>query len=122
MAFQTRSQKDMALAASKIEADVIGKDFAGEYKRRCHQFPAFVLQCGLAQAVAFFAAKATDNDAYKTFLEHVAAVHNKNRADFVKEVREAQISEYMRLTRRTLDVTIFFKRFAEALIEDKEGA
>jgi CRISPR-associated protein Cmr5 len=124
MPFQTRSQKDMALAAKKIQEEIVGQGFATEYKGLWHQFPVFVLQCGLAQAVAFSEAKAGDKEgveqAHTKLLEHLAAVHDKNRADFVRDVRTKPVGEYMRLTRRTLDAAIFFKRFAEALIEDKK--
>jgi CRISPR-associated protein Cmr5 len=125
MPFLTRSQRDMKLAAEKIAADIVSKDFAMEYKGLCHQFPVFVLQCGLAQAVAFSEAKAQgDNSkikqAHARLLEHLGAVHGKSREEFVRAVREAPVGEYMRLTRRTLDAAIFFKRFAEALISDKQ--
>jgi CRISPR-associated protein Cmr5 len=125
MSFQTRSQKDMALAANKIQSDIVGKGFANEYKGLWHQFPVFVLQCGLAQAVAFSESKAQGDDsaikqAHTKLLEHLAEVHGTTRTQLVEDVRTKPVGEYMRLTRRTLDAAIFFKRFAEALIEDKE--
>ena len=125
MPFQTRSQKDMALAAKKIQDEVVNKSFAKEYKGLCHQFPVFVLQCGLAQAVAFSAAKLQGDNlavkqAHEKLLDHIAAIHGTTGPLFIIQVRTVSMTEYMKLTRRTLDAAIFFKRFAEALIEDRE--
>ena len=128
MPFQTRSQKDMERAATLV-ASVVGEDgkTPSVYQGLCHQFPVFVLQCGLAQAVAFSASKeGTDagiEKAHRLLLDHFAAVLGfADRAAMVAGVRTASLTEYMRLTRRTLDAAIFFKRFAEALIEDEPHA
>ena len=124
MPFQTRSQRDMERAATLV-ATVVAEEgkTPSVYQGLCHQFPVFVLQCGLAQAVAFCASKAGNDagieKAHRLLLDHFATVLGfEDRMAMVSGVRTASLTEYMRLTRRTLDAAIFFKRFAEALIED----
>ena len=121
---QTRGQRDMALAA-RFVTEVVeseAKETASVYQGLCHSFPVFVLQCGLAQAVAFSAAKEGKEKgiarAHQLLLSHLAQVHGATDASaWIRGVHAATLPEYLRMTRRTLDAAVYFKRFAEALIQ-----
>jgi CRISPR-associated protein Cmr5 len=125
---KTRAQSDMELAASLVQ-DITKQhpDKHDEtrliYGGLCHSFPVMVRTCGLCQALAFSASKAGDSKgrekAHKLILDHVGKLIGQ--ADPLKAVREADTVQYMLYTRRVLSAWIYFKRFAESILEVKSA-
>jgi len=127
---KTRAQNDLILA-EKLVSEVAKeypnkKDQARQiYGGLCHSFPVMVRTCGLCQALAFSAAKAKAGggaraDAHGQLLRHVGKIigHEENP---LKAVQEADTTRYMLYTRQVLSAWIYFKRFAESILEVKSA-
>jgi CRISPR-associated protein Cmr5 len=124
---KTRAQQDMELAARLVQ-DVRSQDKETQqiYGGLCHSFPVMVRTCGLCQALAFSQAKAGDGQdarekAHRLLLQHVQKVLALN-GDVLQVVREASATQYMLYTRRVLSAWVYFKRFAESILEVKSAA
>ena len=124
---KTRAQQDMELAARLVQ-DVRSQDKETQqiYGGLCHSFPVMVRTCGLCQALAFSQAKAGEGkDArekpHRLLLQHVQKVLALN-GDVLQVVREASATQYMLYTRRVLSAWVYFKRFAESILEVKSAA
>ena len=124
---KTRAQQDMELAARLVQ-EVRSQDRETQqiYGGLCHSFPVMVRTCGLCQALAFSQAKAGDGQdarekAHRLLLQHVQKVLSLN-GDVLQVVREASASQYMLYTRRVLSAWVYFKRFAESILEVKSAA
>jgi len=124
---KTRAQQDMDLAARLVQ-EVRSQDRETQqiYGGLCHSFPVMVRTCGLCQALAFSQAKAGDGQdarekAHRLLLQHVQKVLALN-GDVLPAVREASASQYMLYTRRVLSAWVYFKRFAESILEVKSAA
>ncbi len=106
---------------SASDADVYGK--------WAHKLPVLIRSAGLAHALAFADSKAA-KEAEKKMLKDFCVVVSENPQTttelFGTDVRNAPLQEYMRLTRRSLEVCVWFKRFAESKLgvkadtEDRE--
>ncbi|MGH8542961.1 MAG: type III-B CRISPR module-associated protein Cmr5 [Gammaproteobacteria bacterium] len=84
-----------------------------EFKRFAKSFPALIQACGLAQAVAFAQPKAPEG-----FLDDLESVMKLDDGkDLCDTAREAQLTDYLRLSRDALDAATWLKRYAEALLE-----
>jgi CRISPR-associated protein Cmr5 len=100
------------------------KTLKKQYGSLCHSFPLMVLRNGLSQAVAFVWVK-SKNDAdtpYGIFLRHLSCLtggYSEEPADFQKRINKAGLIEYQRLTREILTASIWYKRFAESILEVK---
>ena len=79
-----------------------------EYSSFALAFPALVHSCGLAQALAFAQAKGRTD--YLSDLENVLG----EGGDFCTRSREAELMEYMRLSRRALAASSWIKRYCQA--------
>jgi CRISPR-associated protein Cmr5 len=120
---QTRDQK----YATKIYRQVseVAKDetIRAKYGSMAHRLPMLIRTAGLAQAVAFVESRGTA--AQKLLLEHLSetvGVTNLGEAS-----RRARIQEYMRLTNDVLAALVWYKRFAESVLDvdasqDEESA
>lgn len=116
MSFHTRSQK-LAQTAYPRVAERAKQAAFGEYTAFAKKFPALVHTCGLAQAVAFAAAK--DSTGYLADLAAVLTADGHERvpdaASLAELTRTAPMSAYLRLTRDALDAAVWLKRYVEAV-------
>lgn len=125
---KTRAQSDMELAARLV------KDIAKQYPDLhhetrliygglCHSLPVMVRTCGLCQALAFAESKGSGDGsramAHRLILKHVGELIGQQ--DPLAAVREADTVQYMLYTRRVLSAWIYFKRFAESILEVKSA-
>ncbi|HXG24883.1 MAG TPA: type III-B CRISPR module-associated protein Cmr5 [Chthonomonadales bacterium] len=117
---KTRAQEDMKKAAERV-AEVKGKEWADRYGALCHSFPIMVRTCGLCQAVAFSEAKAKDDnhraEAHRRILSDVKAITGKTP----EQIAALPVVDYMLQTRRLLSAWIYYKRFAESILNAKPG-
>ena len=124
---QTRSQRYAQAAfacVQKIANDKEGKTLAEKYQSYARNLPTMILQCGLAQTVAFVQAKQEVDkdkpvDAYAHWLADMQTVLENTK--LCQQAREADLSAYMLLTYQALDAAGWLKRYAEALIEKPNG-
>jgi len=85
-----------------------------KYVGMAQTLPILVRTAGLAEALAFAESRKENKD----FLEHLAsALDYPSRAELLKESREAQMQNYVFLTRRVMMALKWFKRFSQSVLE-----
>ena len=102
---------------------------AKTYGSLCHNFPLMVLKSGLSQAVAFVWVKAQSKGKEKSpqaqFLRHLAELvkfsPSNNPSEFQNHINGLELMEYQRYTRKILAASIWYKRFAESILDVKAG-
>jgi len=103
------------------------KKEAKTYGSLCHNFPLMVLKSGLSQAVAFVwvKSKGKEEKPQAQFLKHLAELVEfspaNNPSKFQIHINELQLIEYQRYTRKILAASIWYKRFAESILDVKAG-
>jgi CRISPR-associated protein Cmr5 len=125
---QTRDQKYGAAIFKQIsdlkkEADtkgMEGKTYTDSYGSMAHKLPMLIRSAGLAQALAFVEARGKDE--HRDLLDHLAKVVLKK--DDVKGAKLAeqsrtttQLIEYMRLTHEVMAALVWYKRFAQSVLD-----
>lgn len=115
---QTRSQR-YAGHAHALVLQVKGQPDQDKYKSLARNLPVLIRTAGLAQALAF-ADSPSAEPMHRTLLTHLNESVNAGKS-LSAACRTAQLSEYMRLTRDTLDALLWFKRFAESILDDDAG-
>lgn len=104
----------------EIEKDVKVQE---RYGSRAYSLPIMVKTAGLAQALAFVQSKSKGDikHPYTHLLNHLAEVviEIPNGSEFAKQSRNANLQEYMYLTRRTMLALKWYKRFAESVLDIK---
>lgn len=106
--------------------------FHKKYGTMAHKMPVLVHTAGLVQAIAFVQAKGTKNKAWEQLLHDLAHTLEPSRPDYdgtalLISAQQAQIGEYILLTRRVSQALLWYKRFAESILkvesghEDEEG-
>ncbi|WP_411347103.1 type III-B CRISPR module-associated protein Cmr5 [Paenibacillus sp. WLX2291] len=106
-------------------------DLVNEYGQLCHRFPSLVLTNGLRLAYIFFAKKAALSNeakpnAYRLYLAHMKEALQMdnwekglglaNRHGKVLSGASSQTS-YLYLSRNALNASVWFKRYAEAILK-----
>lgn len=130
---RTRSQRYARLVHERV-TEFLGKNAEDskarrEYKARADGFPVMVMQAGLAQAVGFMLAKGQGGEkGYRPYLDDLTAVIGKNlnltgnTGQSLHEcVIKADLMAYRRMTRETLIVAGWFKRFGQAYLSESKG-
>jgi CRISPR-associated protein Cmr5 len=119
---QTRDQKYGAAIFKQISEEVVGKgnEYSNSYGSMAHKLPVLIRSAGLAQALGFVEARG--KGAHKDLLDHLAiVVLNEDAAKGVelsKQSRETkQLSEYMRLTHEVMAALVWYKRFAQSVLD-----
>jgi len=114
---RTRDQRRAEAAFKRVQARD-GSDQEADYKRFAKRFPALILNAGLAQAVAFAESKPKN----QALLDDIASAIDEGspRSSYALDVRTCGIERYQWLTRETLAVAGWLKRYAEALLRDPE--
>ncbi len=104
--------------AEKVYHKVVahkGKTDAKQYGSMAHKLPILVRTAGLAEALAFVESRGKDPlDALLDDLARV--VSNQSRKDFVAQSRNADLQNYIYLTRRAMLALKWFKRFAQSVL------
>lgn len=91
-----------------------------QYGAMAHQLPVLVRTAGLAQALTFLETR--DGKAQKQLLEHLAEVTNSGTAAaLLARARTADLPAYMRLTQQVLAALVWYKRFAQSVLEVAHG-
>ncbi|WP_051935379.1 type III-B CRISPR module-associated protein Cmr5 [Deinococcus sp. YIM 77859] len=130
-----RVQRDIKQAVEQLEALAGASDgVKRNYLRRVKDFPALVMQVGLAQAVAFSVDKASKSDergqAHRHLLNHLWAVWQPGaqgqpvsvetgagREQVLIHLQGVSTAEYRHLTRRTLAAWVYVRRLSESILD-----
>ncbi|GAB4281995.1 MAG: type III-B CRISPR module-associated protein Cmr5 [Candidatus Promineifilaceae bacterium] len=119
---QTLSQKYAADAYKRVN-QIAEKDekYQKKYGTMAHKLPILIRTAGLVQALAFVAAKGSGTKAWWQYLEDVAkTVDAQLDAKMLIEKSQkakAGLNEYILLTRRVSQATLWYKRFAESILK-----
>lgn len=123
---QTRDQRYAAEIFRQVSEFKTLKDSEGkqsdykEYGAMAHKLPVLIRTAGLAQALAFVQARG--KDPHKQLLNHLAKVVNFTNGDaLAHRSREADLEAYMYLTEQTLAALLWYKRFAQSVLEVESG-
>lgn len=124
----TRQQRLMSQAIKHIAQ--IKPEQKDTYKGLCNSFPTMILSCGLCQAVAFVDNKAKPGSPLgESHIEirkqSLAVLKSEGLVDANCEslavaVANMDVQQYMLATRILLSAWVYYKRFAESMIEEKQ--
>ena len=118
---QTRDQKYGAAVFRQIQDRVESQDkpYKKAYGSMAHKLPLLIRSAGLAQALAFVEARGLQ--AHKDLLDHLAEVvidQNTKGPQLAQRSRDTEeLSEYMYLTHEAMAALIWYKRFAQSVLD-----
>lgn len=117
----TRTQRYAAKVFEQVEPLAQrDKAYRDKYKSMAEKLPALIRSAGLAQALAFVEAKAAKEEAWVDLLDHLAhTIGYAGRASLSAASRSPQctFSVYLRLTNETLEALLWYKRFAQSVLD-----
>lgn len=113
--------QDYAAEAYKRVNQIAGKDekYQKKYGAMAHKLPILIRTAGLVQALAFVAAKGSGAPAWRQYLEDVAKTVDAqlDAKALIEKSQQAGLNEYILLTRRVSQATLWYKRFAESILK-----
>jgi CRISPR-associated protein Cmr5 len=117
---QTLDQKYSATAYTQvlsIKEKYKKKDEYKKYGAMAHKLPILIHTAGLVQALEFVNSRG--KPVQKHLLDHLAiAVTGQGNAEtLLQTVRDASLSGYIRLTRQILAALLWYKRFAQSILD-----
>ena len=114
---QTRDQKYAVDVYKRVlEVKKAEKADCDRYGAMAHQLPILIRTAGLAQALAFLDSR--DTKGHKQLLIDLAATVGQP-GKLLQSAREGGIGEYMNLTRQVMDALLWYKRFAQSVLDVK---
>ena len=119
----TRDQRYAAVIYGQVNEVLSRNEREQEdYDRWAKHLPALVKKAGLAQALSFAQAKANSEAGGKLLLDHLQTAINKiggRQIDLMERSRKAELSEYLWLTQQVMTALLWYKRFAQSVLEVK---
>jgi len=111
---------DQQYAASAYEQVLpIKEEKEEDYKKygaMAHKLPILIHTAGLVQALEFVNSRG--KPIQKRLLDHLAITIRLSNADILLQtVKQAPLSEYVRLTRQILAALLWYKRFAQSILD-----
>lgn len=98
-----------------------------EYGSMAHKLPVLIRTAGLAQALAFVAASGQKKPPHKQLLEDLAQAIAHQTGDqqiatqLLDRSRTEPLGNYMKLTREALSALLWYKRFAQSVLDVEAG-
>jgi CRISPR-associated protein Cmr5 len=117
MPFNTRSQQYAGTIYDHVQAaQGLSADQRDKYEAMAHKLPVLIRTAGLTQALAFV--NTSKEAAHHLLLDHLAVVvGEETRANLLASSRTNELAKYMRLTQKLLTALLWYKRFAQAVIQ-----
>jgi CRISPR-associated protein Cmr5 len=115
---QTRDQKYATIAYERVTRVYKDEDKIQHqsYGSMAHKLPILIRSSGLAQALAFVAARGSDIQL--RLLDDLAqTIDLPDSKQLLVKVYEADLSEYMHLTQQLMDALLWYKRFAQSILD-----
>ena len=126
---QTRNQKFAVKVFRKIED--LQREFPDEnsserkkYGAMAHKLPVLIRTAGLAQALGFLQAKSSEAMNARLLRDLAATLDKTNEAELLLHSRGGNnqtLADYLRLTQDALAALLWYKRFAESVLDVKAG-
>ncbi|MGO0122921.1 type III-B CRISPR module-associated protein Cmr5 [Desulfothermobacter acidiphilus] len=119
---KTRKQEYAAKIFKQVSR--VKQEYQQEYHKKygslSHRLPVLVRAAGLAQALAFVEARGKDPG--QQLLRDIAEVVGaESKEELLKRSREAELLEYVDLTRRVLAALDWYRRFAQSVLKVEAG-
>jgi len=115
---QTRDQKYAVDVYKRVlEVKKAEKADRDRYGAMAHQLPILIRTAGLAQALAFLDSR--DTKGHKQLLIDLTATVGQPAGKLTDSARKAEMSEYMNLTRQVMAALLWYKRFAQSVLDVK---
>lgn len=112
---KTRDQKYAKIVHEQISKLAKNRSDTKSYSSLALKLPVLIRSSGLAQAIAFVKSRGMEDG--KMLLEHLSqALELENSDALEKKIQTAGLVEYMYLTRRTLAALLWYKRFAQSIL------
>lgn len=127
MAIRTREQQRAHSAYTQVSAiSSEAEPRRKAYGRMAHKLPVLIRQAGLAQALSFVEAKGTNGanrivDHLAGYLKEGKLLSDAGRNTLLSRSREADIAEYMLLTREIQAALLWHKRYAQSVLNVVQG-
>ena len=119
---RTREQKYAAAIYDQV-LPLAGKPKAErrQYGSMAHKLPVLIRTAGLAQSLAFVAARGSRPQ--KLLLDHLATIVMPDRdgAALLDESRQAEFLDYLRLTQKVMAALVWYKRYAQSVLGVQQG-
>lgn len=114
----SRQQKWARCALAKVTKQK-GEDEESHYRTLCMKLPALLKQSGTMQAIAFLLSR--KEPAAKQFTSDLAAVFGATSAEALRRnALEAPLPQYLVLSRDLIDISVWFRRFAQSELADDD--
>lgn len=125
---QTRDQAYAVKIFRQVKEEVRerhrDKRYVDAYGSMAHKLPVLIRSAGLAQALEFVEARG--KPAHRDLLDHLAEVvlgTGNGRGRLREQSRETtDLREYMRLTHESLAALLWYKRFAQSVLDVKDAS
>lgn len=115
---KTRDQEYASDAVQKVSA--VKKNLndieCNRYGSMAHQLPILIRTAGLAQALGFLETR--DTRGHRQLLDDLGATVGLPNT-LVQKAGGVQLNEYMHLTRQVLAALLWYKRFAQSILDIK---
>lgn len=113
--------RDQAYASDAVQKVTDVKKNLSEVERNrygamAHQLPILIRSAGLAQALAFLETR--DTDGHRQLLIDLAATVGLS-GTLVQKAITLPLNEYMHLTRQIMAALLWYKRFAQSILDIK---
>ncbi len=118
---QTRDQKFAEPIFKQIsEIKKLSEIKQKKYGSMAHKLPVLIRTSGLVQALAFVEARGDDTQ--RMLLTDIAsAVELDDKDMLLRRSREDSLGEYMRLTQQVMGALLWYKRFAQSVLNVELG-
>lgn len=118
---QTRDQEYAIHAYNRVKTiKSLSKTARDYYGSMAHKLPILIRTAGLAQALAFVNARGKEE--HKRLLNDLALTLDKqSREALVETAMDAELSEYIYLTQQALAALLWYKRFAQSVLNVQPG-
>jgi CRISPR-associated protein Cmr5 len=118
---QTRDQEYAIHAYNRVKTVKHMPEAARDrYGSMAHKLPILIRTAGLAQALAFVNARGKDE--HKRLLDDLAlTLKQQDRENLAETAMKATLSEYIYLTQQALAALLWYKRFAQSVLDVQPG-
>ena len=113
VAMQTRDQK-YAITAYK-HVSKVSEDDKQSYGAMAHKLPILIRTAGLAQALAFVDTRGKKPQT-QLLTDIALTIGQADNQTLLKRACQAELSEYIHLTKQVMDALLWYKRFAQSIL------
>jgi CRISPR-associated protein Cmr5 len=100
--------------------------FEKKYRALSRTLPSLLQQSGLIQGLIFAETRTDAKDPQgvelgKALVRDLAKVHSDiSSSALIKQIQEAELSDYLRLSEELIDLAVWFRRYATVLLKSED--